>query len=220
MADGSRSEARAPDLPEPFALDPRDYADAIAQLREVPALSLPLLTEPERIRLEAEAQALGYRPAQPVVGQGERAVEQDFEVSLHFPRFPPDSPFSHFAADFERLTLAALALADPPATAEPFRINDLIVQRYPVGSRGITPHRDHLKYRVLVALVTLGGRARFQVCADRAGTDPVDIPAPEGGLLLMRAPGLYGMDDRPFHKLDRVESPRISLGLRWDARAD
>ncbi len=218
MSDVAAAEPFAP--AETFTRGPAELATAIARLEREPALALPLLSESARRFLNEAGEALGYRPAQPVVSPGKAEVLQDFEVSLHFPRFPPDSPFTAFATAFERLTAEALALLSPPPYPEPVPMNDLIVQRYHPGSVGITPHRDHLKYEALVALFPLSGRARFCICADRQGSDSREIPTAPGDLILMRAPGLFGLRDRPFHFLDRVESRRISLGLRYDTRAE
>jgi hypothetical protein len=35
----------------------------------------------------------------------------------------------------------------------------------------------------------------------------------------MRAPGLAGSSDRPFHFLDQITKERLSFGLRWDREA-
>ncbi len=192
-------------------------AAALMRLAEEDAVNLPLLDAGACAPLIAAAGALTYRPATPLVGPEERRVEQHFDLCM---RFPPESPFRRLAAALEGLIGSALdRLERPPLDANP-PLNDLIVQRYPAGSRGITPHRDHLRYRGLVAIVTLAGRARFFVCADRGGLGAREIPLPPGGLLLMRAPGFAGRGDRPFHMLSEVTEPRLSLGLRHDIRAD
>jgi alkylated DNA repair dioxygenase AlkB len=108
---------------------------------------------------------------------------------------------------------------DPPLAAAP-SLNDLVVQRYAAGSRGITPHRDHVRYRNLVAIVTLAGQARFFVCRERSGTDAREVAIPPGSLLLMRAPGFAGRSDRPFHFLSDVTSTRVCVGIRHDVQAD
>ena len=95
----------------------------------------------------------------------------------------------------------------------------MLAQRYAPGARGISPHRDHLRYQGLVAILTLAGQARFLLCKDRAGTDPQVVPIPAGSLLLLRAPGFAGRQDRPYHALEAVTQERLSLGLRYDASA-
>lgn len=199
-----------------FRPEPDAVAAVIARLGEDDAASLPLLTPEDCGRLCAAARGLSYRPGQPVIGQGETAVRQDFDVALDF---PAGSLFHGFSAALDRLLAQAIEGLQPPLLEEvpDFRLNDLIVQRYPRGSFGITPHRDHLRYHGLVAVVTLCGAAPFFVCADRQGSAAREVPAPPGHLLLMRAPGYAGAGGRPFHYLGGVTEARISLGLRYDS---
>jgi hypothetical protein len=203
-----------------FSAGAERLAEAIEALREVEALALPFLTEPARLHLLGESERIGYRPARPTVGPPERQVIQDFEVALDFPRFPPESPFSRFARLFEELTAEALARLDPPPYGRRLIYNDVMVQRYAAGCRGITPHRDHLRYEGLVALFPLSGQARYCLCADREGSDPIEIPTAPGDLILMRGWGLHVFTERPFHFLDRVTKDRVSLGLRYDVKAE
>jgi hypothetical protein len=46
------------------------------------------------------------------------------------------------------------------------------------------------------------------------------VPIPPGSLLLMRAPGFAGREDRPFHFLNEVAEERVCLGLRRDVRME
>ena len=179
-------------------------------------MSLPFLGARARRRLIGATTRLHYTPAAPVIGAGGNAVRQDFELCMAIPEL---SPLRAFAARLEVLLNAALARLEPRPLARPLHFNDAIVQRYPEGSFGITAHRDHIRYQDLVALVTLSGAARFCLCDDRAGGNARELPCPPGHLLLIRAPGFGGGRDRPFHFLDRVTRPRLSLGLRHDTRA-
>ncbi len=195
--------------------DAEALAEALARLPEQDAVSLPLLDQGACRRLVAAAEALPFRTATPVIGEAERAVFQDFDLCE---KIPAGSLFHALAAALERLLAAALArLADPPLAQLP-PLKDLILQRYPAGSAGITPHRDHIRYRGLVAIVTLAGRDPLFVCADRSGRDAREVPMPAGSLLLMRAPPFAGRRDRPFHVLKRVSEERLSLGIRHDAQ--
>ena len=209
-------------MPEdiPFAtgelVGPAALAGALARLEADHAVSLPLLGARARRRLIGATTRLPYRPAIPVVGAGANEVRQDFELCM---AIPERSLLRAFAAALERLLNAALDRLEARPLAQLLRLNDLIVQRYPKGSFGITAHRDHLRYDGLVALVTLAGKARFCLCDDRAGGGARELPCPPGHLLLMRAPGFGGRRQRPFHFLDRVTRPRLALGLRHDARA-
>jgi hypothetical protein len=195
---------------------PAELAGALARLDAEPAVSLPLLGARVRRRLIGATTRLPYRPAIPVVGAGANAVRQDFELCM---AIPERSLLRAFAAALEALLNAALARLEPRPLARPLHLNDLIIQRYPEGSFGITAHRDHVRYQDLVALVTLSGAARFCLCDDRAGRGARELPCPPGHLLLLRAPGFGGRRDRPFHFLDRIARSRLSLGLRHDARA-
>ena len=211
-----RLDLRSEPSPEPvFELPRAALVAGLARLAEEDAVCLPLLDPGQRAVWLAEAERHRYRDARPVIGSGTRSVYQDFEVGV---TFPPDSGFHAFAAALEARLHDALAALDP-CPLQDVVLNDLILQRYPAGSRGITPHRDHVRYVGLVAIVTLAGRARFFLCNDRGGAGAREIPIPPGGLCLMRAPGFAGLTDRPFHYLSDVgETGRISLGIRHDTR--
>ena len=186
---------------------------AIARLEDEDACALPWIEGATCASLVGALDALPFRKARPVVGEGERAVFQDFDICM---KVPADHPIH----ELRRLTEAALQRAlrslDPPAIATPFVLNDLVVQRYRPGSAGISPHRDHARYVGLVALVLIGGDGIFSVCADRSGAGERAIPAAPGDLILMRAPGLFGRRDRPFHQLKSVTRERTTVGLRHD----
>jgi hypothetical protein len=201
-----------------FAIDlETEIAAGLKRLQSEAAVSLPLLGPADRQALIEQTKHLAYRRATRIIGEGEQAVRQDFELCM---TIAAGSPFYDLAGALERQVARALTRLKPPPLATPPRFNDLIVQRYPPGSLGITPHRDHLRYRDLVAIVTLAGRARFFLCADRGGRDPRELPISPGSLLLMRAPGFAGCRDRPFHMLSEVSETRIALGLRHDVEAD
>jgi len=94
--------------------------------------------------------------------------------------------------------------------------NEVGVARYRPGSIGITPHLDGKRYRRLVAVVTVWGRARFSICRDRAGEVVSAWGAGPGSLALLRGPGLGGIrDGRPFHAVGTPRpGDRCSLGFR------
>lgn len=199
-----------------FDLTPATLADALARLTDEQAVSVPRLRPSAVLELVEASVGLTYRRARPIIGEGEAAVHQDFDLCMSLPE---DSAFQAAAMELEGLLAAALALMSPAPLACPPRLNDLIVQRYEAGSRGITPHRDHIRYEDLVVIIPLSGAAHFFVCADRAGRMAREIPAPVGHLLLMRAPGFAGSRARPFHLVTDVTARRISFGLRHDVRA-
>lgn len=191
-------------------------AAAIARIEAEDAVSLPLLKPAHLQRLCAASADLSFRPAKPLVGEGERAVQQEFEICI---TVPAHNPLWDFAAALSQMVNSALARLDPSPLGPPFHFNDLAVQHYPRGSLGITPHRDHIRYQGLVAIVTLSGAARFFLSTDRAGHGEREVPCPPGHLLLMRAPGFAGSQARPFHCLREVAHTRLGLGLRYDTQA-
>lgn len=176
------------------------------------AVSLPWLDGGRLAALRRSASRLGFRPARPEVGEPGRSVFQDFEIALDV---PSRGLLRGFVAELERDLAQALASLGAPPIAPP-RLNDVVVQRYHAGSRGISPHRDHLRYRDLVVLLTLSGRARLFLCDDRTGAGAEEVDIAPGRLLLMRAPGFAGSDERPFHQLQAVTARRYGLGLRHD----
>lgn len=199
-----------------FVADVVAMADALRRVGDEEASSLALLPADALGPLLEEARGLRYRPAKPVVGQGDAAVHQDFDLTMEI---PPDGALVALARALGRLIGAALAtMRAPPLDA--FEINDYIVQRYPVGCAGMSPHRDHIRYTGLVAIVMLGGAGRFLVCDDRAGANEREIPMKPGDLLLMRAPGFQGRGDRPFHAVRDITEDRYIFGLRHDARPE
>jgi hypothetical protein len=98
-----------------------------------------------------------------------------------------------------------------------WRPNEVGITHYVQGSIGITPHLDGKWYRRLVVVATIYGRAPFAVCGSRDPDDVIErwLAAP-GDLVLMRGPGLGGVEDgRPFHLVGTPEGgERLSLGIR------
>lgn len=180
------------------------------------AASAPVLDERGRQRLSRAAESLSFRRARPVIGKGERVVTQDFDICDNVPQ---DTLFWSVAVDIQARINAARERMDP-VPCPPVVFNDLVVQRYQPVRCGISPHRDHLRYVSLVGLLVIAGAGRFYICDDRSGRNAREIPAPEGSLLLMRAPRFAGRDDRPFHTLGDVTRERLILGLRQDAQLD
>lgn len=190
-----------------------DLARIVAELDDTGAVAIPLLDDTFRAALLDAARAARFRPARPLVGKGERLVRQRMEVCEHF---PTNSIFRVLTEAFQ--SLWDVALAD--TATNPFEgrlvFNDLMLQRYEVGEVGITPHRDRTAYRNLVCLFILEGRGRFFVCDDRIGSGAREIPHDAGDVLLMRAPGFRASDERPFHFVRDIRSPRYIFGLRQE----
>jgi hypothetical protein len=197
-----------------FGTTPRlKLAHILEALDDTGALAVPVLDDDIRVTLLEAASACRFRPARPLVGNGERLVRQRMEVCEHF---PADSIFRVLTEEFQKLWDELLA----GASANPFEgrlvFNDLMLQRYSIGEVGITPHRDRTGYRNLVCLFILEGRGRFYVCDDRTGSGAREIPHLAGDVLLMRAPGFRGSVERPFHFVRDIQSPRYIFGLRQE----
>ena len=200
-----------------FESGPGDLDGALTRLSREDAVSLPLLGAPACGDLVEATRDLPFRRATPVIGEGENAVHQDFDLCYSI---PAGSPFHGLAAALERLLAQALAMTETPLLSAPPPLNDLIVQRYAAGCAGISPHRDHLRYEDLVIIIPLCGSARFFLCAAHDGREPRVIPAPVGSAVLMRAPGFDGSRARPFHTVKEIAAERLSFGLRHDVRDD
>ncbi len=199
----------------PLLATPADFAAALEETRLRDAASLPLLDPAGTAALLGSCDTLDYRSARPLVGPAGRQVRQDFELTM---AIPPEHPLRLLAARLAAVAAAACALMPQDPLPQGLLFNDLIVQRYPVGSAGITPHRDHLRYVGLVVLVTLAGSADLVLCSDREGSDPRRFPMAPGVATLMRAPGFDGQGLRPFHRVTDLDEPRVSIGLRHDTR--
>lgn len=98
--------------------------------------------------------------------------------------------------------------------------NEAGVNRYRPGSDGITPHLDESRFRRLVVVLTVRGRARIDLHRERDGAPVRSWSAGPGSLVLLRGPGLGGYrDGRPFHAVGGPgRGVRISLGLRMDSK--
>ena len=190
-------------------------AAALVEVEHAGAAFLPWLDAATTAFFLRSCDSLDYRDARPLVGAAGREVRQDFELTMDIPR---GHALRGLAAALTEMTLAALTRLTPNPLPRGLVFNDLIVQRYAAGSAGITPHRDHIRYIGLVALVTLAGDARFFLCDDRAGANPREFGMAPGGITLMRAPGFPGEPQRPFHYVTAIRQPRVSLGLRHDTR--
>ena len=96
--------------------------------------------------------------------------------------------------------------------------NEAGIARYRPGSLGITPHLDGRRYRRLVVVVTLYGRARFAICRDRRGSIVSEWVSGPGDVSFLRGPGLGGYrDGRPFHLVDGPRrGSRLSIGFRMN----
>lgn len=197
-------------------LDPRRLSLAVESLLVQPVTTVPCLSVQECDRLAVLADKLSYRSASPVMGAKEALVYQDFELNYSL---SPNHPFWKLATTLEELMSLALTKISAkwvsPAT---YTINDLIVQRYPPGCKGITPHRDHLAYRIIIAILLVSGDGEFRIHRSRDEPEGQVIPFCPGDLLVMGAPGIFAGFSRPFHCVAGISRLRRTIGMRYDSR--
>jgi hypothetical protein len=119
------------------------------------------------------------------------------------------------------LVNAAHEAADEIAGLASWEPNEVAAQRYRAGSLGITPHLDLKRYRYLIVVATVEGAADFTLCKNRKGDLVTTWRAETGSLILLRGPGLGGVDDgRPLHAVaGPMQGQRTSLGFRMDTSA-
>jgi len=194
-------------------LDLSEVSACINRLPSVGAVACPCLDVPEAKALVSLVDELEYRPARSVTGSDKARVYQDFDLCYDV---PSEHSLWDFAQVLEVALTSALAGAEVDSAGNPLRLNDLIVQRYLPGCSGITPHRDHVRYGVLIAIVLLTGDGYFGICEDRLGSESKEIDFKPGELLLMGAPGLTSSFKRPFHYVNSVTDSRRTIGLRYD----
>jgi hypothetical protein len=82
----------------------------------------------------------------------------------------------------------------------------------------VTAHVDSKRFVLLIAVFTLLGSSEFLLCRGRSGDTVETWQTRLGTLVLLRGPGLGGLEDgRPFHV---VRGPalgqRYSLTFRMD----
>ena len=194
-------------------LDLLEVSSSIGTLPRVGAVACPCLDVSEANALVSVVDQLEYRPAKAITGSDNAPVYQDFDLCYDI---PSGHSLWEFAQVLEQALTSALAGAEVDSECYPLRLNDLIVQRYPPGCAGITPHRDHVRYGFLIAIILLTGDGYFGICDDRQGNESREIDFKPGDLLLMGGPGLIPNFRRPFHFVNGVTDWRRTIGLRYD----
>ncbi len=192
-------------------------ADGLDQLAGSPlaAVSIPFFSPDEIAGLIRYTQKLNWRTARQMVGDG---VHQDFQICLPAPRRAALGQLADLLEDH----LGEISSQQPGLFDGPVLFNDLAVQHYLPGSKGIGIHRDGARYRNLVCIATLAGQSRFLIAGDRQGTKMTVLDDSPGQLVLLAAPGFSGLADpkkRPLHAVDQVTGGRLSLGLRHEVPA-
>lgn len=195
----------------PFDLSELDLDQVLDRLLCVGATSVRILKEDIRLSLLKEAEGYNYKPEDEIVGNGDRVVRQQLSS---FEDFSSASMYLSLKEAFQTLVDRSFARLEVYPFDKPLHFNSMALQKYDSGSLGITPHRDQRRYINLVCIFVVGGGGRFHICADRSGIGAREIPAPPGHVIVMRAPGLLGTRDRPFHYVTDIQQPRYTFGLR------
>lgn len=171
------------------------------------------LAEPFRQRLAAETAAMPLEAMPSKEGVAQQGGEM---FAIH----GDTSPYPFIEHLRVALMARTAALADNITGLGAWRPNHVSVQRYRAGTLGITPHLDQKRHRYLVAVFTADGRAPFTWCKDRAGTPEATWRAGPGSLVLLRGPGLAGVEDgRPLHMVTGPPvGQRVSVTFRMDSR--
>lgn len=193
-----------------------DMGEIVAKLVTWGGVSFPILTEDTRQALADVALGYTYVRRQEIAPTS--GVRQDLSG---FDSFEQGNPFLALR-DMWQLLLQQKAIglgsSESDLFSPPLCFNELSLQRYEIGSTGISTHQDLISCKNLVCIFNLLGTCRFVLCRDRAGNDPYELSTQPGNVILMVAPGFRGQGLRPFHFLSDIHGPRISFGLRQNTR--
>lgn len=168
------------------------------------------LSDAWRTALVAEVANREFAPVAEQVGEVRQRAEE-LAVRVGDATLPVTGAL---AAALGRAVVSGTAGIEGLARYQP---KEATYQRYRGPDAGISPHRDFRHHRLLVAIFTLAGRARFRIVADRAGSDELAAwETQPGELCLLRAPGFDGeTDGRPLHSIGPpLDGERLSLAFR------
>ena len=175
--------------------------------------AIPFFTSDEIVTMIADTKGLDFRQAQHVVGNN---VHQDMRVCFPAPRI------ASFAACATLLESAVNGWPDRENfIKEPLHLNDFAVQDYPANSKGIGIHKDGLRYKYLVFIITLKGQSRLFHTTTRQGEERLAIDDRPGNLVMLKAPDFKGFDAdrRLLHGVDEITEGRLSIGFRHEVVA-
>ena len=175
--------------------------------------AIPFFADDEIAAMVADTKGLDFRQAQNVVGNN---VHQDMRVCFPAPRI----------ASFEACaSLLEAGVNSWPDRAkfiqQPLYLNDFAVQDYPANSKGIGIHKDGLRYKYLVFIITLSGRSRLFHSTMREGAERRVLDDWPGQLVILKAPNFKGFDSdrRLLHGVDNITDGRLSIGFRHEVLA-
>ena len=196
-------------------LTPDGLSKSVNRLGNEPAIAIDCLSDQECQSLVSLVDGLNFRSAMPVTGSKQHPVYQDFELDYCIPAKHALWEIPDYLGSRISSVLPDVRGVEA-SEAQRFRFNDLIVQRYPSGCQGISPHRDRADYRLVIGILLLSGDGHFRIHSDRDKDQGQVIPFIKGQLLLMGAPGLSADLVRPFHSVREVSVTRRTIGMRFD----
>lgn len=176
-------------------------------------ISLPFFEEDEITQMCQDTKGLTFRAATPVVGN---KVHQDMQVCFPAPRI------ASFALCADLIEQGVNGwIQRPDFIKEPLSLNDFAVQNYHAGSKGIGIHKDGLRYKYLVFIITLKGQSRLFSTPSRDGEERIAIDDRPGRLVMIKAPDFAGFDAdaRLLHGVDEITDGRLSIGFRHEVLA-
>jgi hypothetical protein len=182
----------------------------VRELTEQGGAAFPLISRERCAALACTARQCTYEK-QPTTA-GKYGVREELSSCTEFAE---KSPFVTLAKEITDFINDKLSLADnKPFDEQPVHFNEISLQKYPKGSLGITPHRDHRCYTSLILVLIVQGKGDVFLCADREKTSSRKLPTEEGTLTILRAPGYFGSSLRPFHYVTNITEERIVFGMR------
>ena len=194
-------------------LDSHSFTKALEQLVELKSIGIKCLDDKNMRDLIAIVDNLPRRAARPIVSNNKAPVYQDFDLCYNIPK---DNLLWCIAKELDayvKIGMRNLNLIGH----EVFQFNDIIVQYYSPKSRGITPHRDSIRYKFIIAILILSGDGNFNICDTRDGAGAKRIPAKPGDLILMAGSDLAGHKLGPIHFMENVTKKRRTIGFRYDS---
>ena len=200
----------------------RDLAAAMQETDRIGAgVIWGALTPEAQHRLVPVLESAAFERAPERVGD----VRQDFDLLVMKPGLAPAdpalSPLLDLAEEYASLLRAQAMSLDEPWLAD-FVPTDIHVQRYGLGSEGISPHRDGRRFIKLISVFSLGSPAELRLFRDRRGSPLRRYQLDSGDLLLLRAPGFaHRPSAGPLHSVSGpAGEARYSITLRMSRSAE